>query len=93
MIYTNKRRDFIKTSTIAGLGLAVTPMMSFGKAMKEEKVRIGFIGVGGRGRSHLWNILNREDVIHAAIRQNHRTGSLAVGAAIRGRGKMHRIVR
>ena len=62
-----KRRDFIKTSVITGLGLAMAPAYTFGSSPKNEKVRIGFIGVGGRGRSHLGNILNRDDVLVPAI--------------------------
>ncbi len=61
------RRNFIKTSAITGLGLAMAPLYSFGSSEKNEKVRIGFIGVGGRGRSHLSNILNRTDVLVPAI--------------------------
>ncbi|MEA1896476.1 MAG: Gfo/Idh/MocA family oxidoreductase [Bacteroidota bacterium] len=62
-----KRRDFIKASVITGLGLAMAPAYTFGRSQKNEKVRIGFIGVGGRGRSHLNNILNRDDVLVPAI--------------------------
>lgn len=65
--YKHSRRNFIKTSTLTGLGLAMSPMLTYGNPLKEEKVRIGFIGVGGRGRSHLNNILNRNDVIVPAI--------------------------
>ena len=61
------RRNFIKTSAVTGLGLAMTPMISLGNPLKEEKVRIGFIGVGSRGRSHLSNILSRNDVIVPAV--------------------------
>jgi len=61
------RRNFIKTSAITGLALAMTPMYSFGNPLKDKKVRIGFIGVGGRGRNHLGNILRRSDVIVPAI--------------------------
>jgi len=62
-----KRRDFIKVSAITGLGLAMAPAYTFGNLPKNNKVRIGFIGVGGRGRSHLGNILNRDDVFVPAI--------------------------
>jgi len=61
------RRDFMKATAITGLGLAVLPGLAFGKATNGEKVRIGFIGVGGRGRSHLNNILKRDDVLVPAI--------------------------
>ena len=61
------RRNFIRTSALTGLGLAVAPGLSFGKGSKDDKVRIAFIGVGGRGRSHLNNILKRDDVNVTAI--------------------------
>lgn len=61
------RRNFLKTSALTGLGLAVAPAFTFAKGSKEDKVRIAFIGVGGRGRSHLHNILKRDDVLVTAI--------------------------
>ncbi|MEN7547644.1 Gfo/Idh/MocA family oxidoreductase [Rapidithrix thailandica] len=61
-----KRRDFIKTTAAAGVGATLfAPNIVKGK--DDRKVRIGFIGVGGRGRSHLRNILLRDDVIVPAI--------------------------
>ncbi len=62
-----KRRDFVKASVITGLGLVMAPAYTFGRTSANEKVRIAFIGVGGRGRSHLQNILNRDDVLVPAI--------------------------
>ena len=52
---------------IGGIGLAVAPGFTFIKNPSADKVRIAFIGVGGRGRNHLQNILNRDDVIVPAI--------------------------
>jgi len=48
--------------------MSVAPGMVFGKPEKgkPDKVKIGFIGVGGRGRSHLHNILKRDDGEFAA---------------------------
>lgn len=60
------RRGFIKNSAIVGAGLALAPSLSL-SAKSKDKIRIGMIGVGGRGRSHLRNILQREDVIVPAI--------------------------
>jgi len=46
------RRDFIKTSAMAGIGASLyTPNLLFGK--DDRKVPLGFIGVGHRGRKHL----------------------------------------
>ncbi len=59
------RRDFIRTG--AALGVAASlPFSAFGST-QAEKARIGFIGVGLRGRNHLQNLLLREDVIVPAI--------------------------
>jgi predicted dehydrogenase len=60
------RRDFIKKSAIAGLGLSALSMPGFSN-IKESKVRIGFIGVGLRGQNHLQLALERNDVEVVAI--------------------------
>ncbi len=62
-----KRRDFIKTTAIAGAGLAVAPSIAFGKKTPDSKLRLGFIGVGLRGAWHLENSLKRNDVEVTAI--------------------------
>ena len=62
-----KRRDFIKTTAIAGAGLAIAPSFAFGKRTPDSKLRLGFIGVGLRGMMHLENSLNRTDVEITAI--------------------------
>ncbi|MBS3770263.1 MAG: Gfo/Idh/MocA family oxidoreductase [Bacteroidales bacterium] len=63
------RRNFLKTTTVAGLGLAFTPGSALGKSSygSQNNVSIGFIGVGGRGRSHLGLISQRKDVVIPAI--------------------------
>lgn len=63
----NSRRNFIKTGIATGVSLAITPSFSFAKVIGSDKVRIGFIGVGLRGRNHLNNILFRDDVVVPAI--------------------------
>jgi len=62
-----KRRDFIKTTAVAGAGLAVAPSLVFGEEKKDSKLRLGFIGVGLRGATHLHNALRRKDVEVTAI--------------------------
>ncbi len=62
-----KRREFIKTTAIAGAGLAIAPSVVFGKKATDSKLRLGFIGVGLRGTMHLENALNRNDVEITAI--------------------------
>ncbi len=65
------RRNFIKKTTIAGLGLSLAPTYSFGESLSKNfnssKLRIGLIGVGLRGTNHLVNLLHRDDVVVTAI--------------------------
>lgn len=58
----NSRRDFIKTAAIAGAGLTILPSQTIFANDKESKLRLGFIGVGLRGQSHLELALRRNDV-------------------------------
>ena len=64
-----RRRDFVKTTALGGAALTLAPSFSYGRSSskKPQKVAIGFIGVGGRGRSHLRNIMKRDDVVVPAI--------------------------
>jgi predicted dehydrogenase len=62
----SSRREFIKTSAVAGLGFSILPSSSLA-ADKATKVRLGFIGVGLRGQNHLELALNRNDVDVIAI--------------------------
>jgi predicted dehydrogenase len=66
MTSMNQRRKFLGQSLLIGAGLALTPKMAFSLS-EEKKVRIGFIGVGLRGTTHLHNILRRKDVIVPAL--------------------------
>ncbi len=58
----NSRRDFIKTAAIAGAGLTILSSQTIFAIDKESKLRLGFIGVGLRGQSHLELALRRNDV-------------------------------
>jgi len=61
------RRDFIKTTSGAGLYLA-TGLAGVGAACSSERpVRIGFVGVGGRGTGMLKVALSMEGVEIAAV--------------------------
>lgn len=57
------RREFIKESTTlaAGFSLLGAPLSVFAPE-KKTKIRLGFIGVGLRGQSHLEECLKRKDV-------------------------------
>ena len=67
MTDTFNRREFIKKNAAAGLGLAVAPGMITSAYGNLDKVRLGFIGLGGRGSSLLQLALNRNDVMVKAI--------------------------
>lgn len=61
------RRDFIKTTAIAGAGLSLASAENLFAAAPDPKVRLGFIGVGLRGQNHLDLALRRNDVEVVAI--------------------------
>ena len=62
------RRKFLQRSAFGATGLLLAPYMSYGASVPPgKKVRLGMIGVGGRGRGHLHNLLNRDDIIIPAI--------------------------
>ena len=63
----SSRRKFIQQSTIIGAGIMVAPNLTFGINKKQEKLKVGLIGVGLRGTNHLNNVLLRDDVLVTAI--------------------------
>jgi len=63
----SNRRNFLKSTAVAGLGLSILPSGIVFAKEKETKVRIGFIGVGLRGQSHLELALKRTDTDVIAI--------------------------
>jgi hypothetical protein len=60
------RKDFLKTTALAGTAVAVAPFNII-KGKPNSKVRIGMIGVGGRGTSHVRGLLDRSDVEIPAV--------------------------
>ncbi|MDB5137349.1 MAG: Gfo/Idh/MocA family oxidoreductase, partial [Mucilaginibacter sp.] len=60
------RRDFIKQGALATASLTILPTGSL-FATGNEKVRLGYIGVGLRGRNHVGEGLLRDDVDIVAI--------------------------
>lgn len=60
-----ERREFIKSGTIAAAGLTILPTGSLFAA--KTKVRLGYIGVGARGMSHISEGCLRDDVEIVAI--------------------------
>ncbi len=49
-----KRKNFIKTTTAAGIGSTLFPHLLLGDTSKKSRVRLGFIGTGLRGQWVLW---------------------------------------
>lgn len=62
-----KRRKFITNSLILGSTAAIYQPFSDSKSLEQKNVRLGFIGVGLRGRNHLEMALYRNDVDVVAI--------------------------
>jgi predicted dehydrogenase len=60
------RKEFIKTGVIAGAGFTILPSGTL-FAKSEGKVRLGYIGVGARGMSHISAALLRDDTEIVAI--------------------------
>src|SRR5918994_203620 len=76
------RRDFLKTAALAGVGLVAcrasinvsttpTPGPALFTAPPLERVRIGFVGVGHQGSSHVQNFLRIDGVDIVAICDTH----------------------
>lgn len=61
-----ERRDFIKTGAIAAAAITILPAGSLFAANK-DKIRLGYIGVGERGMSHISEGVLRDDVEIVAI--------------------------
>lgn len=60
------RRTFLHTAAAAGLGVSLSPLTGV-QARDRPSVRLGLIGVGARGTSHLRGLLQREDVEIPAV--------------------------
>lgn len=60
------REKFIKTTSLAGVGMATMPF-SILRGKDDRKVNIGFIGVGGRGTGHVAGMAARSDVEITAL--------------------------
>lgn len=62
------RRDFIRSSVIAGAGIALAPAaFAMDSNHIDRKLKVGMIGLGQRGIMHLNNLLLRDDVLITAI--------------------------
>ena len=59
------RREFVKTTTLASAAL---PFVNSAQAAPSERVRLGFVGCGGRARQMLPMFYSFSDVDVVAIR-------------------------
>lgn len=69
-IYSMNRKEFIKNSMLLGFSSLILPGSLFSYASdfkKMKKVRIGIIGVGMRGQSHINELLHRDDIEITAL--------------------------
>jgi hypothetical protein len=69
---TTTRRSFLRTAALSSAAVPLIPSLLTAASASNQppalsKVRLGFIGVGARGRSHLQQALFREDVEITAI--------------------------
>lgn len=62
-----ERRAFIKKSAVVAAGITILPSGSLFAASAASKVRLGYIGVGARGMSHISEGILRDDVEIVAI--------------------------
>ncbi|SHG41287.1 Predicted dehydrogenase [Fodinibius roseus] len=69
------RKEFVKKATLTGVGVSVAPF-SIVQAKNNQKVRIGFIGVGLRGTSHVEGLAERPDVEIPALCDIRRDNAL-----------------
>ena len=67
------RRNFLKTTAIAGFGALLLPgSLSVFRPQPTGKVRLGLIGAGFRGQAHLEEMLKRDDVEIVALADPER---------------------
>ncbi|MFK7810550.1 MAG: Gfo/Idh/MocA family protein [Saprospiraceae bacterium] len=61
------RRNFLKTSSMAGVSLTTTAIPNYLSRKDDRKVKVGIMGLGERGRSLLGLLLKREDCTVVAL--------------------------
>ncbi|SFG75899.1 Gfo/Idh/MocA family protein [Pedobacter insulae] len=81
-----KRRDFLQTGAITAAGITILPTGSL-FASTNAKVRLGYIGVGARGMSHISEGCLRDDVEIVAICDTQESSLKRCRAFIEKKGK------
>ena len=64
-----KRRTFLKKSTVASSAFTILPshVLGFSGVAPNDKIQLGFIGVGKQGRGLMTNFVNYEDAAVVAV--------------------------
>ncbi len=57
------RKDFLKTASAAGLGAIALPKFSLGAGLGGEKIKVAFVGCGGRARGAIQNMTAADENI------------------------------
>src|SRR4051812_1419347 len=81
-----RRREFIRQSSMVVAATSLFPRSIFGQKA-EKPVRLGFIGVGLRGRNHLHNALAFPEVVIPAICDIDPAAIAASQKLLRGVGR------
>jgi predicted dehydrogenase len=66
------RRTFVKAS-VAGLAFSAARSRALGGVPPSDRIRVGFVGVGGMGTGRLEQFMKHDDVIAAAVCDVDRT--------------------
>ncbi len=61
------RRGFIERGSLAALGLSVLPIDLQARNPEKKTVKVGVIGTGGRGMSHIGTLLGMENIEITAV--------------------------
>jgi hypothetical protein len=91
----HNRRNFLKNSSLAGLGIMTSPLATNASqttdnqifTKEKDKLNVGFMGVGLRGRDHLEQVLDRADCNVVAINDNDANSIAEAKKLIDSKGK------
>lgn len=91
------RRDFIKTSSLSAAGFFIVPRFVLGGkgyTAPSDKVNIGMVGVGGKGRQNAEDLMKLDDVQLTAIADPGEYWDLAefYYRSVAGRGPVKKLI-
>ena len=78
------RRTFVKAS-VAGLAFSAARYRALGGVPPSDRIRVGFVGVGGMGTGRLEQFMKHDDVVAAAVCDVDRTHVDDRGMDVRAR--------